>query len=227
MNTLVQDLRYGLRQLIKNPGFTAVAVVTLALGIGINATMFSMVSATLLRRPPGHDPDRVAVVSTINPSAGFQADNNQVSAANYLAWREANHVFSDVAAADEYRNASLTEQRESGSVRSAAVFPANYFNVLGATAQLGRTFSASEDRSGQEHVVILSHELWDRRFGSDASIVGRTIRVNRENYSVIGVMPASFRMLGFMPELWTPLVLAPADQSAAAHRDRCLYSSLA
>jgi predicted permease len=222
MNTLVQDLRYGLRQLIKNPGFTAVAVVTLALGIVINATMFSMVSATLLRRPPGHDPDRVAVVSTINPSAGFQADNNQVSAANYLAWREANHVFSDVAAADEYRNASLTEQRESESVRSAAV-SANYFNVLGATAQLGRTFSASEDRSGQEHVVILSHELWDRRFGSDASIVGRTIRVNRENYSVIGVMAASFRMLGFMPELWTPLVLAPADQSAAAHRDRSLY----
>jgi predicted permease len=222
MNTLVQDLRYGLRQLIKNPGFTTIAVVTLALGIGINATMFSMVSAILLRRPPGHDPDRVAVVSTINPSSGFQADNSQVSVPNYLAWRESNHVFSEVAAADEYRNVSLTEKRESESVRSAAV-SANYFNVLRVTAQLGRTFSTGEDESGQDHVAILGHELWDRRFGSDPSIVGRTIRMNRENYTVIGVMPASFRLLGFMPELWTPLVLTPADQTAAAHRNRSLY----
>ncbi len=222
MNTLVQDLRYGLRQLIKNPGFTTIAVVTLALGIGINATMFSMVSAILLRRPPGHDPDRVAVVSTINPSSGFQADNSQVSVPNYLAWRESNHVFSEVAAADEYRNVSLTEKRESESVRSAAV-SANYFNVLRVTAQLGRTFSTGEDESGQDHVAILGHELWDRRFGSDPSIVGRTIRMNRENYTVIGVMPASFRLLGFMPELWTPLVLTPSDQTAAAHRNRSLY----
>jgi putative ABC transport system permease protein len=222
MNTLVQDLRYGLRQLIKNPGFTTIAVVTLALGIGINATMFSMVSAILLRRPPGHDPDRVAVVSTINPSSGFQADNSQVSVPNYLAWRESNHVFSEVAAADEYRNVSLTEQRESESVRSAAV-SANYFTVLRVTAQLGRTFSTGEDVSGQDHVAILGHELWDRRFGSDPSIVGRTIRMNRENYTVIGVMPASFRLLGFMPELWTPLVLTAADQTAAAHRNRSLY----
>ena len=222
MDTIVQDLRYGMRQLVKNPGFTAVAVVTLALGIGINATMFSLVSAILLRRPPGREPDRVAVVTGIDPGNGYQPDTAPVSIPNYLAWREGNHVFSEMAAADEYRSASLTGQQESESLRLAAV-SANYFNVLAVTAELGRTFSAGEDQSGQEHVAILSHELWQRRFGADPSIVGRTIRLNRENYDVIGVMPASFRMLGFLPELWTPLVVTPDDRTAAAHKDRPLY----
>src|ERR1700722_16415946 len=90
MDTIVQDLRYGLRQLVKNPGFTTIAVVTLALGIGINATMFSMVSGILLRRPPGREPERVAVVSGVDPASGFQADNSTVSAPNYLTWRDGN-----------------------------------------------------------------------------------------------------------------------------------------
>ena len=222
METIVQDLRYGMRQLVKNPGFTAIAVVTLALGIGINSTMFSLVSGTLLRRPPGRDPDRVAVVSGIDPGNGFQPDTAALSIPNYLTWREGNHVFSDMAAADAYRTVSLTGQQESESLRSAAV-SSNYFSVLGVTAQLGRTFSAGEDKTGQEHVAVLSHELWQRRFGADPSIVGRTIRLNRENYDVIGVMPASFRLLGFLPELWTPLVITPDDRMAAAHKDRSLY----
>ena len=222
METIVQDLRYGMRQLVKNPGFTAIAVVTLALGIGINSTMFSLVSGTLLRRPPGRDPDRVAVVSGIDPGNGFQPDTAALSIPNYLTWREGNHVFSDMAAADAYRTVSLTGQQESESLRSAAV-SSNYFSVLGVTAQLGRTFSAGEDKIGQEHVAVLSHELWQRRFGADPSIVGRTIRLNRENYDVIGVMPASFRLLGFLPELWTPLVITPDDRMAAAHKDRSLY----
>jgi len=222
MDTIVQDLRYGLRQLVKNPGFTAVAVLTLALGIGINATMFSLVSAILLRRPPGREPERVAVVTGIDPGNGYQPDTATVSVPNYLAWRQGNHVFSEMAAADEFRSASLTGQQESQSLRSAAV-SANYFNVLGVSAELGRTLSPGEDQRGQEHVAILSHELWQRRFGADPAIVGRTIRLNRENYNVIGVMPASFRLLGFLPELWTPLVITPDDRTAAAHKDRPLY----
>jgi putative ABC transport system permease protein len=222
MDTIVQDLRYGVRQLVKNPGFTTIAVMTLALGIGINATMFSMVSAILLRRPPGRDPDRVAVVTAINPAAGFQADNSTLSVPNYLAWREGNHVFSEMAAADEYRSASLTAQHESEVIPSAAV-SANYFKVLGVDAQLGRTFRVGEDQSGQDHVVILSHQLWERHFGSDPQIVDRTIRLNRENYTVIGVMPADFRLLGFVTDLWTPLVFTPADQTAAARKDRSLF----
>jgi putative ABC transport system permease protein len=222
MDTLMQDLRYGVRQLIKNPGFTAISVITLALGIAINATMFSLVSAILLRRPPGRDPDRIAVVTGINPASGFQADNSALSVPDFLGWRGANHVFSDMAAADEYSTASLTEKQQSEAVPAAAV-SANYFNVLGVTAQLGRTFSAGEDQSGQDRVVILSHELWARRFGSDESIIGHTIRLNRENYTVIGVMPASFRLLGYLPQLWTPLAITPDDQSAAARRSRSVY----
>jgi putative ABC transport system permease protein len=222
MHSVIQDLRYNIRQLVKNPGFTATAIVTLALGIGINSTMFSMVSAILLRRPPGRQPDRVAVVTGIDPGNGYQPDTATVSIPNYLAWREANQVFSGIAAADEYHTASWTEQHESESLRSAAV-SANYFDVLGVTAQMGRTFSPGEDQSGENHEVILSHELWERRFGSDPSVVGRTMRLDRENYTVIGVMPSSFRLIGFLPELWTPLVITADDRTAAAHKDRPLY----
>ena len=222
MDTILQDLRYGLRQLIKNPGFTAIAVVTLALGIAVNATMFSMVSAILLRRPPGVDPDRIAVVTSIDPASGFQADANQVSAPNFLAWRDSNHVFAELAAADVYRAASLTAEHESQAVSASAV-SANFFHVLEVSAERGRTFSAGEDQPGQEHEVILSHQLWQRRFGSDASIVGRPVRINRENYTVIGIMPDSFRLLGYASELWLPLVLTPAERSADAHRDRSLF----
>src|SRR5438105_7987725 len=234
---LCQDLQYAGRTLSKNPSFTAIAVVTLALGIAVNATMFSLVSAFLLRRPPVHDPDRVAVVSSIDPAGSFHADTAAgpeadaypVSAPNYLAWREANHVFADMAAADEDRTVGLTEHdpgtAETGSpeaIHSAAV-TSNYFSVLGVSAQLGRTFADGENQPGRANVVVLSHGLWERRFGSDAFLIGRTIRLNRENYTVIGVMPASFRLMGFTPQLWAPLVLSAADQTALARKDRSLH----
>jgi predicted permease len=234
MDILFQDLRYAVRGLLKSPGFTTAAVLTLALGIAVNATMFSMVSAFLLRRPPGREPDRVAVITSINPASGFLPDANPVSAPNYLAWRGANDVFAEMAAADEYRTVSLTSQGlpaaegqsaaagQPEALASAAASP-NYFSVLGVSPKLGRTFSDGEDQSGRDHVAILSHELWTRRFGADGSVIGRTIRLNRENYTVIGVMPASFRLLGFTPQLWTPLVLTAADQTAAARKDRSLY----
>jgi len=220
VEVLLQDLRFGARMLRKNPGFTAVAVVTLALGIAVNATMFSLVSAFLLRRPPGREPQRVVVVSSVNPNQAFQADAYPVSAPNYLAWRQANHVFADMAAADEYRTVNLTSLGQPEALRSAAVSP-NYFRVLGVSPQLGRTFEAGEDQPGRDHVIVLSHDLWERQFGSDASLIGRTIRLNRENYTVIGVMPASFRLLGFPPQLWIPLVLTQ-DQTAAARTNRSL-----
>jgi predicted permease len=221
LRSVISDCRYGLRQLRKNPGFTTVAVLTLALGIAVNATMFSLVSAFLLQRPPGREPERVAVVTSVSPTQGFESDANPVSAPNYLAWREANHIFTDIAAADEHRAVSLTSQGKPEALRSAAVSP-NYFSVLGVSLQLGRFFSDGEDQPGRDHVVILSHALWERHFGSDVSVIGSTIRLNRENYTVIGVMPASFRLLGFTPQLWTPLVLTPADQTAAARKDRSL-----
>ncbi|HVH72610.1 MAG TPA: ABC transporter permease, partial [Candidatus Dormibacteraeota bacterium] len=226
LDGLRQDLQYATRTLWKNPSFTAIAVLTLALGIAVNTTMFSLVSAFLLRRPPVRDPERVAVVSSIDPSGSFQADAYPVSAPNYLAWRDANHVFADMAAADEDRTVGLTAQGpgtigQPEALRSSAVTP-NYFSVLGVSPQLGRTFLEGEDQPGRANVVIFSHELWQRQFGSDHSIIGRTIRLNRENYNVIGVMPESFRLLGFTSQLWTPLVLTPADQTAARRKDRSL-----
>src|SRR6266481_1427312 len=227
LHSLISDCRYGVRQLRKNPSFTIAAVLTLALGIAVNATMFSLVSAFLLRRPPVRDPESVAVVSSVNPAPAFHADASSVSAPNYLGWREANQVFEDMAAADEYRTVSLTAQNHSAAadqpeaLRSAAVSP-NYFSVLGVAPQLGRPFEAGEDQPGRDHVVILSYELWDRRFAADRSLIGRTLRLNRENYTVIGVMPESFRLLGFTSQLWTPLVLTATDQTAAARKDRSL-----
>jgi putative ABC transport system permease protein len=228
LDILFQDLRYSVRGLHKNPGFTTAAVLTLALGIAVNATMFSLVSAFLLRRPAGREPERVAVVTSVNPAPGFHPDANPVSVPNYLAWREANHVFADMTAADEYRTVSVTSQAQTGAegqpeaLGSAAVSP-NYFTVLGVSPQLGRTFSDGEDQSGRDHVVIISHDLWERRFGSNHSLIGRTIRLNRENYTVIGVMPSRFRLLGFTRQLWTPLVLTAANQTEPARKDRSLH----
>ncbi len=220
MDTLRKDLQLAVRMLMKNPGFTGAAVLTLALGIAVNTTLFSLVSAFLLRRPPVHDPDRVAVVSAIDPKGDFHADTAAVSIPNYLAWHDASHAFSEMAAADQYRTMSFTMQRQSEILRSAAVTP-NYFSVLGVTPEIGRTFEADENQPGKEHVAILSHAVWARYFASDPSILHRMIRLNREDYAVVGVMPASFHLLSFIPQVWTPLVLT-SDQTTAARRDRSL-----
>ena len=216
-----QDLRHAFRTLCKSPGFTAVAVLTLALGIAINATMFSLVSAYLMRRPPVDDSERLVVVSSVNPAPVFQPDAYPVSAPNYLAWREANHVFSEMAAADENRTVNLTVEGQPAALRSAAV-SANYFSLLGVSPEFGRAFSEGEDQPGRDHVVLLSHGLWVRSFGSDPGIVGRTVRLNRENYTVVGVMSSRFRLLGFTRDLWTPLTLSAEDEMAAARKDRSL-----
>ena len=245
MTTFLSDLQLALRMLAKKPAFTVIAVLTLALGIAVNATMFSMVSAFLLRRPSAGQPDRVAVVSCVRPGGGFLPDVNAVSAPNYLAWRDANDVFVDMTAADEFRTANLivptvapqasgpTAQAPSApqshsaagqpeALRSAAVSP-NYFRVLGVSTLLGRSFADGEDQPGRDHVAILGYNVWVRRFAADPNVVGRSVRLNREDYTVIGVMPKSFQLLGFIPQLWTPLVLSPADQTAAARKDRSLY----
>ena len=228
--------------LAKKPGFTAVAVLTLALGIAINASIFSFTSAYLLRRPPVNDPGRVAVVSGVNPASTFLADTSPVSSPNYLAWRDANDVFSETAAADEFRNVNIVipapQEGAAGpgqpssvgdhaearpeSLISAAV-STNYFRVLGVSPLFGRSFADGEDQPGRDRVVILSHDLWQTRFASDRSVIGRGIRLNRQDYTVVGVMPANFHLLGFIPKLWTPLALDAAAQTPAARKDRSLY----
>lgn len=222
LESIWSDIAFTLRQLIKAPGFTATAVLTLALGIAVNATMFSMVSAFLLPRLPGRDPQNVVVVSSVNPNQKFLPDTSPVSAPNYIAWRADTRIFAEMAAADRFRIAALTGLGEPESVNYAAV-STNYFDVFGVSPELGRSFLTGEDQPGRDHVLILSHGLWERRFGSDPSIVGRSVRIDRESYIVVGVMPASFQLLGVTPKMWTPLLLSAADQTVTGRKQRFLF----
>jgi predicted permease len=227
VEVLLQDLRFGLRMLTKNPGFTAVATFTLALGIAANATIFSFVSAVMLKRPPIGDPDRLAVISSINPVSSWNINLNPFSAPTYFSWKKQNRLFTDIAAADPDSSASLTGDGNPERV-SVMRTTANYFFVLGVSAQIGRTFTDGEDRSGREHVVILSHEFWEHRYAADPSVVGKTIRLNGMGYEVIGVMPAQFVLQAFLAQTWIPIVLDEGQQSAAARENRnlCLFARL-
>jgi predicted permease len=221
--SILGDLRFALRQLAKSPGFTVTAVLTLALGIAVNATMFSLVSAFLLPHLPGIAPESIVVVSSVNPSAIFLPDTNPVSAANYLTWSDDRRIFSSMAAADAYLTGSLSgpgQQPESVSYSAVSI---NYFSIFGVSPMIGRAFATGEDQPGHDHVLLLSYGLWARRYGSDPSIVGRMIRLNREDYMVAGVMPVEFRLLGFTPQLWTPLTLTAAARTPEARKNRSLY----
>src|ERR1700741_200031 len=156
------DVRFGARMLRKNPGFSAIAVFTLALGIAANATMFSFLSAWMLKKPAVSDPDRLMVVYGTNSNELREVNQNPVSAPNFFTWEKENRVFSQMAAMDPYEAASLTGQGEPERV-SAMRVTANYFAILGVPPALGRAFAAGEDRSGSDRVVILSHRLWERR----------------------------------------------------------------
>jgi predicted permease len=221
--SLLGDARFALRQLIKSPGFTLTAVATLALGIAINATMFSLVSAFLLPHLPGRDLKRMVAVSSVNPDTSFQPDTNPVSPPNYSAWGNDKRIFSAVTAANEYLTGNLSGSAQQPEPVSYAAVSANYFSVLSVSPQLGRAFVAGEDETGHDHVLILSHGLWERRFGADPAIVGETVRLNREDYVVAGVMPADFRLLGFEDQLWTPLTLSADDRAPIGHKNRYLY----
>src|SRR6266852_1992560 len=216
------DVRFGARMLRKNPGFNAIAVFTLALGIAANATIFSFLSAWMLKKPAVSDPDRLMVVYGTNSNELREVNQNPVSAPNFFTWEKENRVFSQMAAMDPYEAASLTGQGEPERV-SATRVTANYFSILGVSPALGRAFAAGEDQSGSDRVVILSHALWERRYGSDPKVVGATVRVNGESHTVIGVMPSGFVLHSFLTQMWTPLVLQDVQQSAAARENRNLY----
>lgn len=228
LETIGQDIGYGLRMLRKNPGFTAVAIVTLALGIASNATIFSFVSAVMLQPPPVKHPDRVVVIYGIDSAHGGTPNLNQISAPNFFSWKAGNKVFAELAPFERFSNGiSITSNGDPERVASTRV-AANYFSLLGVPALLGRTFLTGDDQSGHDHVVVLSHKLWVRRFGSDRSLIGKTIGLNGEQYTVIGVMPPSFSLRSFPAQLWTPLVLDAAQQGAAMRHKRtlCVFARL-
>src|ERR1700722_7233752 len=176
LEVFFQDLRFGARMLRKNPGFTLVAVLTLALGIASNATIFSFVSAVLYKRPPVYHPDRALVVhGTILKNGRPDLGLNRVSAPNYFTWKGENQAFADVPAIEPYGGVNLTRGGDPERV-SANRVTANYFSVFGVAPELGRAFAADEDHPGHDRVVLLDYGFWERKFGSDSNIVGKVIR---------------------------------------------------
>jgi putative ABC transport system permease protein len=194
METLLQDLRYAARSLRKSPGFSVVAILTLALGIGASTAMFTLVNSVLLRPLEYRDPDRLVMVWEQTPRGD---PTNPTSPLNFFAWQEQATSFEALAAAtDQPRNLSGGGEAEEVMVRATT---ANFFSVLGAGAQLGRTYVPGEEAGD---LVVLSHRLWQGRFGGDPAILGRAIELNGVAKTVVGVMPAEFRSVGGRPDLW-------------------------
>ncbi len=219
MNTLWQDARYGLRMLWKSPGFTLVAVLALALGIGANTAIFSVVNAMLLRPLPYQDPDRLVVLWETNPnlSSVFLRTHNEASPANFIDWKKQQTVFADLAAF-RYNDYNLTGSGDAPEQLTGNPVTANMFDVLKVKPLIGRTFRPEESEPQSERVAVLSYGLWQKRFGGDASIVGRTLTLNGNPHTVVGVMPAGFEFPAPFAQLWTALRFAnDTPPSRTAH----------
>jgi putative ABC transport system permease protein len=209
METLLKDIRYGVRGLWKRPGFTAVAVLTLALGIGANTAIFSVVNAVLLRPLQFRDPDRLVMIWEDATFAGFP--RNTPAPANYVDWKTQTQSFEDMAATVEW-TFNLTGDGDPERVAAYNV-TANFFPLLGVQPALGRVFVAEDDLPGAQRVAVLSHALWQTRYGGDPQIVNRDILLDGEKFTVVGVMPQGFQFFESDVRLWVPLGLT-AEQSA-------------
>jgi putative ABC transport system permease protein len=200
IETLLQDLRYGARILRKSPGFTAVAVLTLALGIGANTAIFSLVDGILLRPLPFAAPQNLVSITGTFPKGGFAAMREQVQSLDVAAYFEG-HEYNLTGRGDPLR-------------LSGVLVSAEFFSVLGARPELGRVFYPGEDVAGRDNYVILSHSLWEQRFGADPSILGHSIELEGVSREVIGVMPAEFTFPSTKTQVWLPLRNDPRDTVA-------------
>ena len=235
METLLQDLRFSLRTLARRPAFTGVAVLTLALGIGANTALFTVVEAVLLRRLPFREPERLVMAWCSNPvlaQAAGLPDRLPVAPAMFYDWQRQSRSFDKLAFFMPDRMA-LTGQGEPellGVVRVSG----DFFAVLGAPAQAGRTLQPGDDEQGKATTVVLSHKLWQRRFGGDPKVIGKDVRLGGRPVTVAGVMPAGFAFprgaempsgFGFAaePEAWVPLALSPEDRQS---RDNHSYAAI-
>jgi len=214
------DVRFGARMLRKNPGFAAVAIVTLALGIAANTTIFSVMNGWMFRPPNIKDPGRVVMILSTNPAKGLGWDQNPVSVPDFIAWREQNHAFEDMVAS-QGSDFALTGEGEPERLEGMRV-SASYFNLLGVSAALGRNFLPGEDQPGHDQVVILSDGLWQRRFASNPKVLGEAVRLNGDSYRVVGVMPKGYRLGFYSTQLWTPLVFPPQSVLPALREDHSL-----
>jgi putative ABC transport system permease protein len=208
---LRQDLRYSARMLAKTPGFTIVSLLTLALGIGANTAIFSFVDAVFLKPLPYPDSDRILFVLEKPP----RGDRNGISTLNYLDWKKQNDVF-------EYMTpfasgvVTLTGMGEPVQLRRGSVAP-EYFNIFGVHMAIGRTLAAGEDQPGKNQVVVLSHALWQGQFGGDPKIIGKSIRLDGEPYTVVGVLLAGGSFDRLAAQFYTPLVFKPEEMTRNFH----------
>src|SRR2546423_2431804 len=205
MNTLWQDIRYGWRMLRRQPGFTFVAVITLALGIGANTAIFSVVNAVLLRPLPYAEADRLVWLAERHEEIAAR----WVSYPNFLDWQSRSKSFEAMAAIRGWQM-TLTGSGDAQAI-NARLVTADYFRVMRAEPLLGRGFAADEDRFGAPHVAVLSYNFWQSQFGGDTGIIGQSLTLDHESFYIIGVMSAEFQHQG-PPALWvlTEQMAAPA-----------------
>ena len=222
METLLQDLRYAARTLAKKPGFTLLVVTALSLGIGATTAIFSVVNAILLRSLPYSEPERIVIPVLTN--AAREITQGGVSYADYLDWKNEAEVFEHVAVFQE-QNADLTDGGEPQRV-SVGIVSEDYFAVMNAPPVLGRTFGPQEYQPGPARALVISHGLWQRRFGGDPAIIERTIMLNGRPYPVIGVMPKDSQFPG-THDAWAALAVGPNPSPDHLRRDNQVYSSVA
>jgi predicted permease len=216
LESVWRDAVYGFRQFIKNPGFTCVAVLTLALGIGANTAIFSFVAGTLLRPLPYPDSDRLIQLWSSEPQRGWW--KNIVSNADFADWEKFNRSFEDMAGyIDVLSNFSTGQQTV---VVPGLAVTSNFFSVLGVHPEIGQSFRVGDDLPGAPHVALISHSLWTQRFASDLQIVGKSIRLNSESYTILGVAPSSSALQtegGPVAQFWIPYTYDPVAPDRDSH----------
>jgi len=210
LHSLAADIKFGARQLAKSPGFTAVAVLTLALGIGGTAAMFSFVNAVLIRKPPFPDGDRIAQIWEV-PCNNC---TNVVSALNFLDWKNQSTSFEYVAARN--RLTAILSDGDKPEVLNISRAGADYFRIFGVQPVIGRNFASDEDQPGKQYEAILSHRLWENRFGQDPAVLGKTIHLNGQPYTIVGVLPPGSYDRSWT-DVWVPLAFAPEERTRNYH----------
>ena len=225
MNTL-QDIRFGFRILLKRPGFSLIVVLTLALGIGANTTIFSAIDAVLLNPLPYKNPERLMVMWETNKHLGPEMwDRNEVAIGNFLDWRERNQVFDQLGALFD-TDMNLTGVGEPQRIKSYVV-TTNFFQVLGVQPMLGRSFLPEEEKPGAPFTVILGHDLWQRQFGSDPNIINRSLTFNGHQVAVVGVMPPGFEVqfpISKHVDMFVPFIIDVADPDYHDRSQNFLYT---
>ena len=219
---MLRDLRFALRMLMKSPGFSVAAILTLALAIGANTAIFSVVNSVLLRPLPYRDAGRLAMIWSEFPERNWT--QNIVYPGDYQDWKAQSHAFEDIAALQD-RGFNLTRSSAPAEEIPGERVTANFFSVLKASARLGRTFTPEEDQAGGPRVVVLSDACWRQRYEADPAVIGKAIALNGELYTIVGVMPPTFQFPPYSTqkaELWTPLGAESHSRSRDAHEFFCL-----